>query len=100
MQQTGSILVIDNEPAITELILELLTDEGYVAYSAPDSVGALAAIARHLPALVLLDMHMPDMTSAQLLAQMYRAGPATTPIVLMTTAPRNAAAVKPAIRRQ
>lgn len=91
VQRTGSILVIDNEPTITELILDLLTEEGYVAYSAPSGVGALAAIARHLPALVLLDMHLPDMTSVELLTQLYGAGPATTPIVLMTTLPRNAA---------
>lgn len=91
MQRTGSILVIENEPAIIDLILDLLTDEGYVAYSAPDSVGALTAIAHHLPALVLLDMHMPDMTSVELLAQLHPAGLATTPIVLMTTLPRDAA---------
>jgi DNA-binding response OmpR family regulator len=91
VQRTGSILVIDNEPTIIELVLTLLTDEGYVVYSMPDSVSALAAAARHRPALLLLDTHMPDMSSVELIAQLHEMVPATMPIVLMTTAPRDAA---------
>lgn len=91
MQRTGSILVVDNEPTIVDLILGLLTDEGYVAYSAPDGAGALVAVARHLPALLLLDLHMLGKGGAELIAQLRGAGPASMPIVLMTTAPRDAA---------
>ena len=54
MYRTASILVVDDEPAIGDLIVEILTDEGYVAYSVPYGA-ALIAIARYLPALVLLD---------------------------------------------
>ena len=43
MYRTGSILVVDDEPTIGELIVEILTDEGYVAYSAPYGT-ALSAI--------------------------------------------------------
>jgi CheY-like chemotaxis protein len=91
VQRTGSILVIDNNPTITDLILDILTDAGYVAYAAPDGAGALAAIAHHSPALLLLDIYMPDMSSAELIARLYQAGPATLPIVLMSTQPRDAA---------
>jgi DNA-binding response OmpR family regulator len=91
MQRTGSILVVDNEPTIIELILELLTYEGYIAYSAPDGAGALAAIARHLPALLLLDLRVLDLGGAELFAQLRGAGLATMPIVLLATAPRDAA---------
>jgi DNA-binding response OmpR family regulator len=91
MQPTGSILVVDSETMISDLILEVLTDEGYVAYSAPDGRGALAAITHHAPALMLLDLHIPDMSGAALIAQVRLAGLTTMPILLMSTAPDTAA---------
>jgi CheY-like chemotaxis protein len=50
MQSTSAILVIDDDAATAVLVVEVLTDEGYIAYAALDGVGALAAIARHAPA--------------------------------------------------
>ena len=31
MQYTGSIVVLDHDPTIVELLVEILTDEGYIA---------------------------------------------------------------------
>ena len=90
MPGTGSILIVDNEPAIVDLLVDLLTDEGYVVYTAPDGASALAAVARHSPALILLDMGRLGLRGAALIAQVRRAGPAILPIVLMTTTPREA----------
>lgn len=90
MPDTGSILVVDNEPAIVDLLVDLLIDEGYVVHTAPDGASVLAAVARHSPALILLDTGMPGQCSAALIAQVRRAGPAILPIVLMTTTPREA----------
>ena len=55
MLRSDSILVVDDELTIGDLIVEILTDEGYVAYSAQNGADALAAIARDPPALLLLD---------------------------------------------
>jgi CheY-like chemotaxis protein len=85
MPRTGSILVVDNEPTIVDLLVEILTDEGYVAYSAPNGADALASIARHPPGLILLDMQMSDMSAAELIAQVRVSGLATLPIVLLST---------------
>lgn len=87
MQRTGSILVIDNEPTINDLIVEVLTDAGYVAYAVLDDTAALAAIARFPPALILLALRMPGISIAAFIAEIYEIGPATMPIVGMTTAP-------------
>ena len=88
MRRTGSILVVDNEPTIVDLLVDIMTYEGYVVCSAPDSVQALAMIALQAPALILLDVRMPGMAGAELLEQVREADLATLSIVLMTTAPR------------
>jgi DNA-binding response OmpR family regulator len=88
MTRTGSILVVDYEPTIVDLLIEILTDAGYVAYSALPGAPALAAIARYPPALLLLDIRRPAMDGAALIARVREVGPATMPIVVLTTAPR------------
>jgi len=90
VQPTGSILVIDRESAIVELLVEILTDAGYIAYTTPDGAGARVAIARHRPALILLDVGRPGMCGVELIAHVRAADPAMIPIVVMTTAPRDA----------
>ena len=90
MRPTGSILVIDREPTIADLLIEILTDAGYVAYTAPDGAGARVAIARHRPALILLDVGRPGMCGVELIAHVRAADPAIIPIIVMTTAPRDA----------
>ncbi len=57
--QPSSILVVDREPTIVHLILEILTDEGHIAHTLPDGIDGLAAIARHPPGLILLDVGSP-----------------------------------------
>jgi DNA-binding response OmpR family regulator len=69
MPPTGSILIVDREPTIVELLVEILTDEGYIAYTAPDGAGALVAIARHPPVLILLDLGHPGMRGAPRIEQ-------------------------------
>jgi DNA-binding response OmpR family regulator len=82
-------LVVDHEPTIVELLVELLTDEGYIVYGAADGAAACAALALHLPMLILLDLGMPAMSAVQLIAQIREACLTTVPIVLMTTEPRD-----------
>jgi DNA-binding response OmpR family regulator len=91
MQRTGSILIIDQEPTIADLLVEILTDTGYVAYTAPQGAGALVAIARHPPALILLDVGWLGVGSVELIEHMRAVGLMTMAIVVMTTAPRDVA---------
>jgi DNA-binding response OmpR family regulator len=91
IQRAGSILIVDDEPMIRELIVEILSDQGYVAYSAPNDADALATIACDQPALLLVDLGKPGTSGAGLIAQLRSAGLATLPMVVMTTAPATAA---------
>jgi two-component system, OmpR family, KDP operon response regulator KdpE len=91
VQPSSSVLVVDRQPTIVDLLLEILTDEGYIAYTLPDGIDGLVAIARHPPGLILLDVGSPGMRDAELIEHVREAVLATRPIALMTTAPHDAA---------
>ncbi len=88
MQQSGDILVVDDEANIVDFVVELLQDEGYSVRSALNGELALAAIAQQPPALILLDMFMPQMTGIMLWEHLQQLGLSDIPVVLMTASPR------------
>ena len=55
----AKILVVEDEPAILELITVNLVDAGYDVQGAPDAETARTRIAEALPALLLLDWMLP-----------------------------------------
>lgn len=59
------ILIIDDEPDILDAVQRGLCDEGYDTSVACDGVEGLAAIQRHRPDLILLDISMPRMDGLQ-----------------------------------
>jgi DNA-binding NtrC family response regulator len=54
------IVVVDDEPFINELICELLTDAGYIAFGYGSADDAYAAIAKEYPDLVVLDLRLGE----------------------------------------
>lgn len=81
------ILVVDDEPAIRSLLVELLEAEGYAAVSAPNGRIAVDLAARERPDLVLSDVMMPELDGPGMVRSL-RAAPelADVPIVLMSAA--------------
>jgi diguanylate cyclase (GGDEF)-like protein len=61
VKQSHNILVVDDEPAHTMLISELLRRAGYTVASANDPFKAIAACKVRTPDMVILDLHMPLM---------------------------------------
>ena len=60
MGQAVQILIVDDEPAIREILVALLSDEGYTVIEAPDGVEALRLMrATEEPMIALLDIWMP-----------------------------------------
>jgi CheY-like chemotaxis protein len=87
MQRPGSVLVVDDQIDIVDLIVDFLRDEGYSVYGVTDGAAALATIAAQPPALILLDMFMPLMTGVELWQHLQRQDLADIPVVLMTASP-------------
>jgi two-component system phosphate regulon response regulator PhoB len=81
----GRILVVEDEPAIAELIAMNLRHAGHEVVLAGDAVAAQAALDAELPDLVLLDWMMPDQ-SGLTLARRWRGATRTKamPIIMLT----------------
>ncbi len=90
MRQAGDILVVDDEVDIVNLVVDILQEEGYQVRSAFNGEMALAAIAHRLPAMILMDMYMPQMTGIMLIQHLRTIGMSAIPVVLMTASPRAA----------
>lgn len=61
------ILVVEDEPAIVEVIRSVLEDEGHVVHSASDGVAALDMLRDGFrPCLAILDLMMPRMNGWEL----------------------------------
>ena len=79
----GLILVVEDEPAIAELIRGSLAREGFTAHVVPDGVAALAAVARDRPAVVVLDVGLPGIDGTEVCRRMRAAGD-WTPVIFVT----------------
>jgi two-component system phosphate regulon response regulator PhoB len=82
---TPTILVVEDEPAILELLNVNLADAGYAVRSAPDAESAQAQLKQALPDLLLLDWMLPGQ-SGLALAKELRADARTKelPIIMVT----------------
>ena len=78
-----SILVVDDEPDICELIKDILNDEGYQATSAANGAEARAAFSAQKRDLILLDIWMPDIDGISLLKE-FKQLDASTTIIMMS----------------
>jgi CheY-like chemotaxis protein len=60
------VLIVEDEADQRDSILDILVDEGYRAIGASNGENALSAIAQECPALVLVDLVMPEMDGREL----------------------------------
>lgn len=65
MREGPSILVVDDEPQIRDLLTKYLTQRNYRVRAAQDGPAALALADLERPDLVVLDMHMPGMNGIE-----------------------------------
>jgi putative two-component system response regulator len=59
MLQKNTLFVVDDDPAVLQLLTEIFSEEGYTVCAADNGAAALQTIQSHKPDLVLLDIGMP-----------------------------------------
>jgi DNA-binding response OmpR family regulator len=77
------ILVVDDEPHVSEMLEEYFVGLGYAVSVATTGHEALRLAAESRPDAVLLDMHLPDTTGDQMLAKL-RALDSSLPVVMLS----------------
>ncbi len=85
----GPLLLVEDDPDLSDVILEVLEAEGYAVVRTANGKDALDWLARgERPALLLLDFYMPRMNGWEFLEQ-FSARPesAGVPLVALTTTP-------------
>lgn len=81
----GTVLVVDDEPAIADTVAAVLAGEGYRVRKAADGPEALEALKTLRPDLILMDYEMPGMTGTEVCARIRRGrGDRDVPILLAT----------------
>jgi two-component system alkaline phosphatase synthesis response regulator PhoP len=77
-----TVLVVDDERNIVDLVRLYLEKEGFTVVAAGDGEAALAALDRHDPDLVVLDLMLPRLDGYEVCREIRRRGP--TPVLMLT----------------
>ncbi|MBL9106714.1 MAG: response regulator [Myxococcales bacterium] len=79
----GNVLVVDDDVELLGVVERQLRNAGLSPITAADARQALALLRSHRPALMILDLLMPEMDGFQLLMEIRRAG-IDTPVLVLT----------------
>ena len=80
--ERGTIVVVDDEPNIADLVDLYLRREGYRVVKAATGQEGIRAVADHRPRLVVLDVGLPDIDGLEVCRRL-RAG-STIPVIFLT----------------
>lgn len=83
---TREIVIVDDHEAVRDALLGMVEEAGYAAVAFSNATAALTRIAEHRPALVLLDMMMPEVDGADFLKQLARRPETRTLPVIVVSA--------------
>ncbi|MGH2941136.1 MAG: response regulator transcription factor [Solirubrobacterales bacterium] len=82
-EKTATVLVVDDEPTIVEIVGRYMERAGFETYTAPDGYKALDAATEHRPDLVVLDVMLPGIDGIEVMERLQeRPGPPIAVILL------------------
>ena len=70
----GSVLIVEDDPSVRDVLQVVLDSEGYEVVLAADGFEALERLDEGLPDLVLLDLMLPRLDGASVVAELERRG--------------------------
>jgi len=79
----SEVLVIDDDPAIRELLLQILSGEGFKTLTAESAEEALEFLKEHSPDFIFSDIIMPGKSGLDMLRELNEAN-SDIPIIIMT----------------
>ena len=81
--KTATVLVVDDEPTIVEIVGRYMERAGFETYTAADGYKALDAATEHRPDLVVLDVMLPGIDGIEVMERLQeRPGPPIAVILL------------------
>jgi two-component system, OmpR family, response regulator ResD len=80
----GSVLVVDNEPTIAEVVSRYLERAGYRTRTAGDGARALAMIGSQRPDLVVLDLMLPGIDGLEVMRRLRHSDSEPIGVILLT----------------
>ena len=78
----STILVVEDDPTISQAVTDRLRAEGFVVHQAYDGPAAVASHAQHRPDLVVLDLMLPGFDGLEVCRRVQAARP--VPILMLT----------------
>lgn len=82
-EKTATVLVVDDEPTIVEIVGRYIERAGFETYTAVDGYRALDAATEHRPDLVVLDVMLPGIDGIEVMERLQeRPGPPIAVILL------------------
>jgi DNA-binding NtrC family response regulator len=78
-----TILLVDDEPDLRDVLEIYLTELGYTVHTAENGEAALQAFHRTVPSIVLSDIKMPGIDGIELLRRIKAESP-TTEVIMIT----------------
>jgi two-component system, OmpR family, response regulator ResD len=80
----GSVLVVDDEPTIAEVVARYLERAGYRTRVAADGLAAIEAAARQRPDLVVLDLMLPRIDGLEVMRRLREQDRERIAVILLT----------------
>lgn len=84
LQTHGDILVVDDEASVVEVVALYLKKDGFSVRQARDGRSALNAIHEQTPALVVLDVMLPEVDGLEIMRRLRQNPEHDIPVILLT----------------
>jgi DNA-binding response OmpR family regulator len=80
----GSILIVDDEPTIADVVARYLARAGYETSTAGDGPSAVASATANRPDLVVLDIRLPGIDGLEVMRRLHEDADERVPVILLT----------------